>query len=115
MFNIIYVHSLRQLQAVFTSVWPSDDKLKILTQLLSHLEPYKCHAAAELFASEHKDDDLETPLLAVCIGNRSAVLYEMNRAEVITIECSLSTLYIVSKQYPLFWRSVWLTLSWPCH
>lgn len=72
-------------QAVFISPWSSWEKQRILTELLSDLDPPKHHAATTLFSYEKEDDPMmDTSLLATCIGNRSAVLYEMNRTQVRT-------------------------------
>lgn len=75
------------LQATFTSPWPRAERQRILSHLLDCLEPPKKHIAARLFPPDQKaDDDHEleasVSLLSLCIGNRSAVLYEMNRPKV---------------------------------
>ena len=79
--------NLLHLQAVFTSPWPHREKQRLLRDLLHCLEPAKRGVAAKLFHSEQKGDDSgredsQASLLAVCIGNRSAALCEMNRHEV---------------------------------
>lgn len=82
-----------EFQAVFISPWSSREKQRILTELLSHLDPPKHHAATTLFSYEKEDDPMmDTSLLATCIGNRSAVLYEMNRTQVRTTNLPVRTI-----------------------
>ena len=70
------------LQAAFISPWPSIEKQKIVSHLLGQLELSKVQVATDSLSPRLKDDGVESSLLALCIGNRSAVLFEMNRIEV---------------------------------
>ena len=81
------VHLLiRSLQAAFASPWPGGQRQRILSHLLSCVEPQKRHFATSLYSTEQNTDESQSSLLAMCIGNRSAVLYEMNKPKVCTMD-----------------------------
>ena len=64
------------------SPWPSTEKQRIVAQLLGQLEASKLQVATDLLSPRLTDGGVESSLLAVCIGNRSAVLLEINRIKV---------------------------------
>ncbi|CAI8043944.1 hypothetical protein GBAR_LOCUS24400 [Geodia barretti] len=76
-------------EAAFASPWPGGERQRILSHLLRCVEPPKRHVATSLYSTKQNTDEAHYSLLAVCIGNRSAVLYEMNKPKVCTIDLLL--------------------------
>lgn len=74
------------MQAILVAPWPVTECCRTSTKLFELLEPNKRAVAQSIHQSLMTPHHSEESLLATCHGNRSAVLYELNR---ITVSTSL--------------------------
>lgn len=78
------------MQAILEAPWTVDKRQKTLKECLTfllHDSSAKHKVAEKLYAVTESSSDVSekeqsTPLLATCLGNRSAALFEMGKIEV---------------------------------